>query len=174
MNRKNLKYFLLLLLSMLISEILNGIVYLLSYHFISWDRLVEKGFISYMTADNVDIISRVLVAIFAIFSYAFIGKIILCKFTDEVYKRKAVIILAVIIVLSYLLVAYFSIQSGWFFYSIHWSMCSPIAAVLLLPFQFMEKTIPMLSEILFVLFSPISVLLIWLFSKINIKGNKKK
>lgn len=168
MNKKDLKHFFILLISMVVSEILNGIVYLSSYSLIGY--FITKDFISYVTEEKIDIICRIIVAIFAVISYFFISKKVLCKFGNEKYKHIALVLLSIIILLSYPLSAHFSILSGWF-YSIHWSMCSPIAYVLVLPFLLLEKTIPILYEILFVLLSPISVLLIWLFSKI---GNRKK
>lgn len=171
MNRKDLKHFFILLISMVISEILNGIVYLSSYSLIEY--FITKILISYMTAEKIDIICRIIVAIFAVLSYLFMSKKIFCKFSSERSKHIALVLLSIIIFLTYPLSAYFSILSGWF-YSIHWSMCSPVADVLLLPFLFLEETIPMLYEVLFVLLSPISILFIWLFSKINIRNRNSR
>ena len=66
MNRKNLKYFFILLISMAISEILNGIVYLSSYFFIN--NFIAKDLISHISVESIDIISRILVVIFALLS----------------------------------------------------------------------------------------------------------
>lgn len=167
MNRKDLKYFFILLISMVVSEILNGIVYLSSYFLIH--NFIAKDLMSHISGESIDIICRILVVIFAVLSYLFMSKKIFCKFSNEKSKHIALVLLSIIIFLTYPLSAYFSILSGWF-YSIHWSMCSPVADVLLLPFLFLEETIPMLYEVLFVLLSPISILFIWLFSKINIRN----
>jgi len=166
MSKKNLKYFLIVFLSLIIAEILNGIVFLISYF--SVEQLVNKSILPKMSEENIDIICQIVVAIFAIIQYLFISKKVFCKHSDEKTKRNVLIILAVIIAVSYPLSAHFSILSG-LFYSTHWSMCSPIAYVLLLPL--MGKEIPILYGILFTILSPISVLLIWLFSKIKIKRN---
>lgn len=167
MNKKDLKYFLILFLSLLVTEILNEIVFLISYF--SVDKLVNKAILPKMSMENIDIICRILVAIFAIIQYLFISKKVFCKHSDEKMKRNVLIILAVIIVVSYPLSARFAISSG-LFYSTHWSMCSPIAYVLLLPL--MNKGLPILYGILSTILSPISVLLIWLFSKIKIKNTR--
>lgn len=167
MNKKDLKYFFILLISMVISEILNGIVYLSSYSLIEY--FITKILISYMTAEKIDIICRIIVAIFAVLSYLFMSKKIFCKFSNKRSKHIALVLLSVIIVLSYLF-ARFSSPMGGLLNSIHLSMCSPVAYALYLPFLMTENTIPLLSDLLFILLSPISVLLIWLFSKINIRN----
>ena len=81
MNKKDLKLFFILLISMIVSEILNGIVYLSSYSLI--DYFITKDFISYVTEEKIDIICRIIVAIFAVISYFFISKKVLCKFGDK-------------------------------------------------------------------------------------------
>lgn len=167
MNRKDLKHFFILLISMVISEILNGIVYLSSYSLIEY--FITKILISYMTAEKIDIICRIIVAIFAVLSYLFMSKKIFCKFSNERSKHIALVLLSVIIVLSYLF-ARFSSPMGGLLNSIHLSMCSPVAYVLYLP----ETTIPLLTDLLLALLSPISVLLIWLFSKINIRNRTSR
>ena len=164
-NKKYIKCFFVLLLSMIVLEILNGIVYLFTYF--TLNSIITKGFIPYITEESVDIICRITVAVFSIISYFFIGKKILGKYDDNKYKRNVLIVLAVTIALSYPLAAYFCIQIG-LFYSIHWSMCSPVTYILLSPILLIEETIPLLYEILFTLLSPISVLLIWLFSKTKV------
>lgn len=156
MSKKNLKAFILLLIAMFISEILNGIIYYGFYIFVDWS--VSDNFI--------EIICRIIVAIFALLSYLFIGKKIFSKIDGEKAKRKIVIILTVIIAISYPVSAQFSISYG-LFYDVYWSMCSPITYLLLLPFLLIEHAMPILYGILFTVFSPISVILIWLFSLIR-------
>lgn len=168
MNRKDLKYFFILLISMAISEILNGIVYLSSYFLIH--NFIAKDLMSHISGESIDIICRILVVIFAVLSYLFISKKIFCKFSNERSKRIALVSLSVIIVLSYLFARFFS-PMGELLNSIHWSMCSPVTYTLFLPFYMTGTTIPLLSDLLLALLSPISVLLIWIFSKINMKNS---
>ena len=163
MNRNNLKIFILLLFAIFILTIMNGIVYYSFYFFIDWYNSKDA---LYMSQDNIDIICRIVVAIFALLSYWQIGKKIFSKINTEKGKKRITIILGVMIAISYPLSAQFSISYG-LFYDIYWSMCSPIAYVLLLPLLFKEHTTPLLSEMLLTIFSPISVVLIWLFSKIK-------
>ncbi len=171
MNRKDLKYFFILLISMVVSEILNGIVYLSSYFLIH--NFIAKDLMSHISGESIDIICRILVVIFAVLSYLFMSKKIFCKFSNERSKHIALVLLSVIIVLSYLFARFYSSMVG-LFNTIHLSMCSPVAYALYLPFLMTENTIPLLSDLLFILLSPISVLLIWLFSKINIKNRNSR
>lgn len=55
------------------------------------------------------------------------------------------------------------------YFIVHMEICSPIGNVLAYPFS----EIPILYESLLIIFSPISILLIWLFSKTNIKSKMK-
>lgn len=168
MKRENIKSFFILLIIMFVSEILNCIIYLLFLSLIN--QLIANGVIPPISGEKTDIISRIIVAVFALLIYYLVGKTIFSRIGDERAKRNIAILMSIIIALSYPIIAHFSIMFE-IFYSIHWSMCSPIADVLLLPFTFTKNTVPILFEVVFILLSPISIMLIWLFSKVNVKKN---
>lgn len=164
MNKKNLKILLLLLIIIFVLEVLNVIVYSLFNFFI-----IPKIFPAIISGEKIDVLSHLFVTIFAIITYYIIGKKIFINIDSKNAKCKIAIVLAIIIVISYLIINFFVFSD--LFIAIHWDFFSPVAYTLLLPLQFSENNIPFLFELLLILLSPISVLLIWLFSKI---GDKKK
>lgn len=114
--------------------------------------------------DNVynvsEAISYIVLIIFSLFCYYYIGRKIFAKFGSKNIKKYVAIISSIIIILSYPFSEFITRISGEYFI-IHLMVCSPIAYVMSIPFS--------ANEIIWVVFlaliSPISVLFIWLFSK---------
>lgn len=101
--------------------------------------------------------------------YFCVGIKIFDKIGDEKTKKYSMIITAILIAVSYPVSEILTIVTGQY-YLIHMMICSPIASLMAKP----VGGIPYLYELLLVLFSPISVLLIWLFSKIGDRKKSKK
>lgn len=148
--KKCFKYSLLLLSSIIAIEIINGIIVF------CFDKILNG--------------KEEFVTIFvSLFMYFILGKICFSKLTDRESFRKAIIYVSIAIIVSYILSIGATMITGVYFI-IHMEICSPIGNILAYPFS----KIPLLYELLLCIFSPVSVLLIWLFSKINMKNYMKK
>ena len=148
--KNSLKYSIWLLLSIIVTEIINGIIVL------CFDKFINGKY-------TAAIISASLIM------YFLLGNMFFSKLTDRQSFCKSVIYVSIIIVISYILSIGATISTGIYFI-IHMEICSPIGNVLAYPFS----EIPILYESLLCIFSPISILLIWLFSKINIKNRNSR
>ena len=144
-----MKYSIWLLLSIIVTEIINGIIVL------CFDKFINGKY-------TVAIISASLIM------YFLLGNMFFSKLTDQKSFGKSAIYVSIIIVISYILSIGATMLTGIYFI-VHMEICSPIGNVLAYPFS----EIPILYESLLIIFSPISILLIWLFSKTNIKSKMK-
>lgn len=144
-----MKYSIWLLLSIIVTEIINGIIVL------CFDKFINGKY-------TVAIISASLIM------YFLLGNMFFSKLTDQKSFGKSAIYVSIIIVISYILSIGATMSTGIYFI-VHMEICSPIGNVLAYPFS----EIPILYESLLIIFSPISILLIWLFSKTNIKSKMK-
>lgn len=147
--KNSLKYSIWLLLSIIVTEIINGIIVL------CFDKFINGKY-------TVAIISASLIM------YFLLGNMFFSKLTDRRSFCKSVIYVSIIIVISYILSIGATMLTGIYFI-VHMEICSPTGNVLAYPFS----EIPILYESLLIIFSPISILLIWLFSKTNIKSKMK-
>lgn len=145
--KKCTKYFLLLTLALLITEIFNGVIVFGLNKFL----------------DGREEIISVCVSLILYFIF---GKVFFSKITDNKSFYKSMIYAAIMIVISYIVSLSLTVSTGGYFL-LHMEICSPVGNLLAYPFS----EIPVLYELLLFLFSPISVVLIWLFSKI---GSRKK
>ena len=143
MGKIKFKQMLILPLALFVTEILNSIVF---------------GIVCYLTEN--DEIRLITVAIFSLVMYYFIAKKIFVRINDKKTKKYSVIITSVLIMISYPFSQYLTEKTGEYFIA-HLVLCSPIANFLVAPFN--EN----LSMIFLAIFSPVSVVLIWLFSKLN-------
>ncbi len=143
MTKNKLKYTFILLLCLAISEIINGIIFVLSLGKDNYFNGSEEG----------------LMILISLILYFVTGKFIVSKFNDKKSKNRALLVTGIIIVLSYLFSMGISINTGQY-YLIHMTICSPVGAFMAGP----AENIPYLYELLLTLFSPVSVLLIWIFS----------
>ena len=150
MIKNKIRYTLILLLGLVISEIINGIIFV--------NSLFKKGGVNDLEEGLMISVSLIL--------YFIMGNIIKRKFNDKRSKDKALLITGKIIMFSYIFSIGLSLSTGQY-YIIHMMICSPIAGLITEPVD----DIPYLYEMLLTFFSPISVVLIWLFSKI---GDRKK
>ena len=150
MDKINFKKFLILPLALFVTEILNSIIFIAICH---------------LTIN--DTIRFSVLAVFSLLMYYFIGKKIFAKITDEKTKKYSAVITSVLIMISYPFSEILSRITGEFFI-VHIAYCSPIANLIAIPFSTFQNDI--LSVILITIFSPISVVLIWLFSKIKKKA----
>lgn len=139
--KKDLKYSLLLLLSIVATEIINGIIVFCLGKFLDGKEEYVIIFVS-------------------IFIYFILGKLLFSRITDTESFRKSVIYVSIIIMLSYIVSLGATIATGIYFI-FHIMICSPIGNLLAYPFS----EISPLYEVLLCVFSPISVLLIFLFSR---------
>lgn len=147
--KNSMKYSIWLLLSIIVTEIINGIIVL------CFDKFIDGKY-------TVAIISASLIM------YFLLGNMFFSKLTDQKSFGKSAIYVSIIIVISYILSIGATMSTGIYFI-VHMEICSPIGNVLAYPFS----EIPILYESLLIIFSPISILLIWLFSKTNIKSKMK-
>ncbi len=147
--KNSMKYSIWLLLSIIVTEIINGIIVL------CFDKFINGKY-------TVAIISASLIM------YFLLGNMFFSKLTDQKSFGKSAIYVSIIIVISYILSIGATMSTGIYFI-VHMEICSPIGNVLAYPFS----EIPILYESLLIIFSPISILLIWLFSKTNIKSKMK-
>ena len=147
--KNSMKYSIWLLLSIIVTEIINGIIVL------CFDKFINGKY-------TVAIISASLIM------YFLLGNMFFSKLTDQESFGKSAIYVSIIIVISYILSIGATMSTGIYFI-VHMEICSPIGNVLAYPFS----EIPILYESLLIIFSPISILLIWLFSKTNIKSKMK-
>lgn len=147
--KNSMKYSIWLLLSIIVTEIINGIIVL------CFDKFINGKY-------TVAIISASLIM------YFLLGNMFFSKLTDQKSFGKSAIYVSIIIVISYILSIGATMLTGIYFI-VHMEICSPIGNVLAYPFS----EIPILYESLLIIFSPISILLIWLFSKTNIKSKMK-
>lgn len=147
--KNSMKYSIWLLLSIIVTEIINGIIVL------CFDKFIDGKY-------TVAIISASLIM------YFLLGNMFFSKLTDQKSFGKSAIYVSIIIVISYILSIGATMLTGIYFI-VHMEICSPIGNVLAYPFS----EIPILYESLLIIFSPISILLIWLFSKTNIKSKMK-
>lgn len=145
--KKCTKYFFLLILALAITEMFNGVIVFGFNKFLD----VKGEFVSVC-------VSLILYFIF--------GKVFFSRITDNKSFNKSVIYVAIMIVISYIVSLLLTVLTGSYFL-FHMAICSPVGNLLAYPFS----EISGLYELLLFIFSPISVLLIWLFSKI---GNGKK
>lgn len=150
MIKNKIKYTLILLLCLTIAEIINAIIFVYSF---------SKE--NYFNGFEVEIMASI-----SLILYFFMGIIIHWTFKDKKSKDWALLTTGKIIMFSSFLSMVISMSTGQY-YLIHMMICSPIATLMTKPVD----DIPMLYELLLILFSPVSALLIWLFSKI---GDKKK
>lgn len=144
MTKNKLKYTLMLLLSLAITEIINGIIFVVS--------LGKKDYFNGSEEWLMILISLIL--------YFVTGKFIVSKFNDKKCKDRALLVTGIIIIFSSFFSMGLSISTGQY-YLIHMTICSPIGTFLAKP----AENVPYLYELLLIMFSPISVLLIWLFSR---------
>ena len=150
MIKNKIKYTLILLLGLVISEIVNGII------FVNFSN--KKGYFK----SNEEALTIFVSLIF----YFIMGIIVKYKFDDKRSSDKAFIITGKIVMFSYIFSIGLSISTGQY-YLIHMMICSPIASLI----AGLAEDIPYLYELLSFLLSPISVVLIWLFSKIGSRKN---
>ena len=149
MGKISFKKFLILPLALFVTEILNSII-----------------FIAICNLTINDTIRYIVLAVFSLPMYYLIGKKIFAKITDEKAKKYSAVITSVLIMISYPLSEYLTEITGEYFI-VHIAYCSPMANIIAIPFSTFQNDI--LSVILITIFSPISVVLIWLFSKIKKK-----
>lgn len=152
------------ILSLLLSasEIINAIVCFFAQE---WSAYFKNRFnLSddvYSIRDNV---SYAVMAIVSLILYYVIGRKIFAKFSSEEKKYSAIIV-SILMVLSYPASELLTEIFGVYFIG-HMMICSPLAYVISMFFSEIEINY-FLSIIILGLLSPISVLLIWLFSKIG-------
>lgn len=170
MNKKDLKSFFVLLISMAISEVLNMILYVFSYFLVV--DLNKKYYISDSVAEYTDIICLVIISAFSLLSYFIIGKNVLCKFSEK-NKRNALIILAIFTLIFCMFIRFngFGVLFGVLIGSLCLEACSPIPYLLFSLFSLSNYDTLFFLELLYIFCTPVSVVLIWLFSKIG--GHKK-
>lgn len=157
MRKIVLKRSLILCVIIFILELLNLILYYFLRNFIA-------SFIFKSTIDEIydksEVISYIVLIIFSLFSYYYIGKKIFVKLGSKNTRQYVAINSSIIIMLSYPVSEFITQITGEYF-TIHLMVCSPIAYLMAIPFSKNEITF----VVVLVLFSPISVLLIWLFSR---------
>ena len=162
-----LKKTVILSLLLLSSEIINAIVCFFaqewSAFFIDKFNLPDDA---YRVRDN---ISDVAMVIISLIMYFIIGRKVFAKFNSEEKKYSAIIV-SVLMVLSYPVSELLTEISGVYFIG-HMMICLPLAYVITMLFSEIEINY-FLSIIIFGLLSPISVVLVWLFSKIGAKKSK--
>lgn len=155
-----LKKTVILSVSLFAVEIVN---YIVSILIMEWSAsFVEQFHDAYKIRDNV---ISVVIDFISLIMYFIIGRIVFVRFSSEEKKYSAIIVSALIII-SYpasMLLTYLTGD----YYIVHMELCSPLCAYLVYPL----RNIYGLYEILYTIFSPISVVLVWLFSKI---GKKKQ
>lgn len=151
MDKIGLKKLLILPLALFVTEILNGII-----------------FIAVCNLTINDTIRFIVLAVFSLLMYYFIGKKIFAKIKDEKFKKDTAIIASILILVSYPLSLFIAFVFRIEMLLNHIAYCSPIANLIAIPFSTFQNDI--LSVILITIFSPISVVLIWLFSKVKKKA----
>lgn len=152
MKKINLKELFLLPVWIFITEILNTIF------------LSVLGFLS----EN-DTVRYVVLAILSLLMYYYIGKKILVKLNDNKIGRYSFYITSVLIMLSYPFSEFLTRKTGVYFI-FHMLVCSPIANLMVMPFDLIDMPYE-IAILLYALFSPVNVILIWLFSKIRKKSD---
>lgn len=149
MGKISFKKFLILPLALFVTEILNSII-----------------FIAICNLTINDTIRFSVLAVFSLLMYYFIGKKIFAKITDEKTRKYSAVVTSALIMISYPLSEYLAEITGEYFI-VHIAYCSPIANLIGIPLSSIQNDI--LSMTLLTILSPISVVLIWLFSKIKKK-----
>lgn len=144
MNKFFYKNFFVLFIALAVTEIINGIII-----FYFGEKLPYGGY--YLTA------------VLSVVMYFIIG-IGFSKIGNDKSRKYALITIAVLIMISYPLSMIISMATGQY-YLIHMIICSPIAYIITPPLD------GAIGDYINILLSPISVVLIWLFSKI---GSRKK
>lgn len=153
---------------MFLTEILNLIFYFLlnlCFSFYISKATPTKDIYIYIYKD---VTIEIILMLFSLLIYYFISKKIFVNFGDSKIQKYSAIITAILVIISYPVSELITQITGEYFI-IHMQICSPIAYLIAMPFS--TSTINHLYEIILMLFSPVSILLIWLFSKI---GNRKK
>lgn len=160
MNKKDLESFFVLLISMAISTVLNMILYVFSYFLVV--DLNKKYYISYSVVEYTDIICLVIISAFSLLSYFIIGRNVLCKFSEK-NKRNALIVLAILTLIFCMFIRFsgFGVLIG----SLCLEVCSPITYLLFSLLALIDNDLPFFFELLYIFCTPISVLMIYLFSK---------
>lgn len=141
--KKELKYSLLFLLSVVVTEIVNGMIVFCLGKFL-------KGNEEYV------------IIFTSLLMYFILGRILFSKVTDTGSLRKAVFYASVTIMISYLAALGATAATGIYFI-FHIMICSPVGNLLAYPFSELSP----LYEVLLCVFSPVSVLLVWLFGRIK-------
>lgn len=167
MNKKDLKNFFVLLISMAISTVLNMILYVFSYFLVV--DLNKKYYISYSVVEYTDIICLVIISAFSLLSYFIIGRNVLCKFSEK-NKRNALIVLAILTLIFCMFIRFsgFGILIG----SLCLEACSPIPYLLFSLFSLSNYDTLFFLELLCIFCTPGTEVLMWLFSKIGGKKSK--
>ena len=106
MTKNKLKYTLLLLLCLAISEIINGIIFVFSLGTDNYFNGAEDG----------------LMILISLILYFVTGKFIVSKFDDKTSKNRALLVTGIIIDFSYLFSIGISISTGQY-YLIHMTIC---------------------------------------------------
>lgn len=140
-----LKYSLLLLLSIAITECINGITLL-----------------CFSVCFTNSIVPEVAMIIVSLFMYFILGKKFISQLTDKKILRESVLYVSIFIILSNMISIKLTEITGQY-YIIVMALCSPIGNILAYPFSDMSPT----YDWLLCVFAPVNVVLIWLFSKIK-------
>lgn len=165
MKKENIKEIFILPIMLIISEVINFIIMFGTREIIT--KFVSEENFTYEFFKRLDNISFFVIIIVSLLIYLCVGIKIFDKIGDEKTQKYSMIITAILIVVSYPVSELLTIVTGQYYYFIHMMICSPIASLI----AALAGDIPYLYELLLILFSPVSILLIWLFSKI---GDKKK
>ena len=145
MKKLFVRSFFMLFITLAVTELINGIII-----FYFGEMLPHSGYY--------------LAAVLSVVMYFIIG-IGFSKIGNDKSRKYVLITMTVLIMFSCPFSMIISIATGQY-YMLHMMICSPIANLFATPFEETSNW-----ELIISLLSPISVLLIWLFSKI---GDRKK
>lgn len=165
MKKNILKKTVILSLSLFITEIINVLICIL-FRLLIKDKIL---FYCHNLLMKYDRLTDVLMVSISLIMYYFIGRTVFAKFSSKEKKYSAIIV-SILTIISCLVAAVISNIVGGY-YMTHIIFCSPLPTVIGNYITNFNLSNNLLGAFIIIFFTPISVLLIWLFSKI---GKKKQ